>query len=135
MDMNQVTLPVGDVEEAAAFYRRLGFTQIVDTAHYARFECPDGDGTFSLSLAGEEFRNGAIIYFEHRDLDAWVSELIERGVEFDEMPADKRYLWREASLRDPAGNRIKLYWAGEARRFPPWRVERRDRPDHRSRRS
>jgi hydroxymethylpyrimidine/phosphomethylpyrimidine kinase len=33
------------------------------------------------------------------------------------------YLWRVARLRDPAGNRIQLYHAGENRRFPPWRVK------------
>jgi hypothetical protein len=39
--------------------------------------------------------------------------------------ADRPYLWREAVLRDPSGNRIKLYHAGENRLNPPWRVERR----------
>ena len=28
-------------------------------------------------------------------------------------------------LLDPSGNKIKLYWAGENRLNPPWRVERR----------
>ncbi len=27
------------------------------------------------------------------------------------MPTDQPYLWREAILRDPSGNQIKLYWA------------------------
>jgi hydroxymethylpyrimidine/phosphomethylpyrimidine kinase len=40
----------------------------------------------------------------------------------EQMPRDEDWLWREARLRDPAGNRICLYAAGEARRFPPWRV-------------
>ena len=35
---------------STAFYRAMGFIQIVDTDHYARFECPEGDATFSLSL-------------------------------------------------------------------------------------
>jgi len=126
MNMNQVTLPVRDVEKVAAFYRELGLTQIVHSEHYARFECPDGDGTFSLARTAGEIHNGATIYFEHRELDALVAMLVRKGITFDEMPTDKRYLWREATLRDPAGNRIKLYWAGAARRFPPWRTERRD---------
>jgi len=46
MNLNQVTLPVADMETAGAFYRRLGFVQIVDTQHYARFECPQGGSTF-----------------------------------------------------------------------------------------
>jgi hydroxymethylpyrimidine/phosphomethylpyrimidine kinase len=32
-------------------------------------------------------------------------------------------MWREARLRDPAGNIVFLYKAGEARRYPPWRIE------------
>lgn len=124
MNLNQVTLPVDDMKAATAFYRRLGFTQIVDTPHYARFECPEGDSTFSLSLSEDAFDNGAIIYFESDRLDEWVADLVEIGIEFDQLPTDMRYLWREAVLRDPSGNRIKLYHAGENRRHPPWRVER-----------
>lgn len=54
-----------------------------------------------------------------------MSELVDRGIEFDQMPTDMRYLWREAVLRDPSGNEIELYHAGPNRRRPPWRVERR----------
>lgn len=129
MRMNQVTLPVRDMDEATAFYRKLGFVQIVDTPHYARFECPEGSSTFSLSLNSEEFSNGAIIYFESDRLDKLVEELAAGGIQFDQMPTDMRYLWREAVLRDPSGNRIKLYHAGENRRNPPWRVELRDVAD------
>ena len=126
MRMNQVTLPVRNMDEATAYYRKLGFVQIVDTPHYARFECPEGDSTFSLSLSKGDFSNGAIIYFESDRLDEWVAELAASGIEFDQMPTDMRYLWREAVLHDPSGNRIKLYHAGENRRNPPWRVELRD---------
>jgi len=52
MNLNQITLPVTDMDTATEFYRRLGIIQIVDTPHYPRFECPEGDATFSLSLAG-----------------------------------------------------------------------------------
>ena len=126
MDLNQVTLPVSDMDEATAFYRRLGFLQIVDTPHYARFECTEGGSTFSLSLDSGGAENSSVIYFEHKDLDELVSSLKKRGVEFDQDPIDMSYLWREAILRDPSGNKIKLYWAGENRMHPPWRVERRD---------
>ena len=124
MNLNQVTVPVRDMAAAADFYRKLGFLQIVDTPHYARFECPEGDSTFSLSLETGSFSNGAIIYFEHEDLDRWVAELKEAGIAFDQEPKDQPYLWREAILRDPSGNKIKLYWAGRNRLYPPWRVER-----------
>lgn len=125
VNLNQVTLPVREMDTATDFYRRLGFVQIVDTPHYARFECPDGAATFSLSLSEDNFVNGAIIYFESARLDEWVNDLIQRGIHFDQMPTDMRYLWREATLRDPSDNRIKLYHAGENRRHPPWRVELR----------
>ena len=126
MNLNQVTLPVSDLPEASAFYRNLGFTQIVDSPHYARFECPQGDSTFSLALEPDTGNNHTVIYFEHEALDEWVDQLKGRGVKFDQEPTDQPYLWREAILRDPSGNKIKLYWAGENRLNPPWRVERRD---------
>ena len=124
MRLNQVTLPVTNMALAAAFYRRMGFLQIVDTPHYARFCCPDGDATFSLALRDEPGGNNAVIYFEIEDLDRKVEELTQQGFAFDQAPTDMRYLWREAVLHDPSGNKIKLYFAGENRLNPPWRVER-----------
>lgn len=122
MNLNQVTLPVTNMESAVAFYLKLGFTQIVDTPHYARFGCPEGDSTFSLSLENDTTNHGVVIYFEHEKLDSWVEELHQKGIEFEQTPTDQRYLWREAILYDPSGNKIKLYWAGENRLNPPWRV-------------
>jgi catechol 2,3-dioxygenase-like lactoylglutathione lyase family enzyme len=123
VNLNQVTLPVSDMAAATEFYARLGCIQIVDTPHYARFESPDGDATFSLSLESAQFSNGAVIYFEDERLDERVDELVALGFVFDQMPTDMGYLWREAILHDPAGNKIKLYWAGENRLNPPWRVK------------
>ena len=123
MNLNQITLLVKDMNISTQFYRDLGFTQIVDTPHYARFECPDGDSTFSLSLDIEKKDCGTVIYFEHEQLDELVSKLKSKGFVFDQEPVDQSYLWREAILHDPSGNKIKLYWAGEHRLNPPWRVE------------
>ena len=123
MNLNQVTLPVKDMAEACKFYRNMGFLQIVDTPHYARFECTEGSSTFSLSLDESGIENSSVIYFEHENLDELVSTLKKNGIEFDQDPSDMRYLWREAVLHDPSGNKIKLYWAGENRLNPPWRVE------------
>jgi hydroxymethylpyrimidine/phosphomethylpyrimidine kinase len=36
---------------------------------------------------------------------------------------DKRWLWREAWLEDSAGNKVCLYFTGQNRRFPPWRLD------------
>jgi catechol 2,3-dioxygenase-like lactoylglutathione lyase family enzyme len=123
MNLNQVTLPVKNMTESTNFYRRLGFLQIVDTPHYARFSCPDEGASFSLTLEDKNFTNGAVIYFEHQALDQWVENIQKEGIHFEQLPENKRYLWREAALNDPSGNKIKLYFAGKNRLYPPWRVE------------
>lgn len=125
MNLNQVSLPVTDMAKATLFYRKMGFLQIVDSPHYARFECPEGGASFSLMLTSTPFSNGSIIYFETEKLDALVGDLKAKGFEFEQEPTNMRYLWREAILHDPSGNKIKLYWAGENRLNPPWRVEHR----------
>ncbi|MBS3798160.1 MULTISPECIES: VOC family protein [unclassified Pseudoalteromonas] len=124
MELNQVTLPVKNMADAVHFYLTLGFTQIVDTPHYARFTCPDGDATFSLSLDDGEFENPTVIYFEHKELDELYNTLSQKGILFEQAPTEQRYLWKEAILRDPSGNKIKLYWAGENRLNPPWKVDK-----------
>ena len=126
MRLNQVTLPVTDMGRAAAFYRKMGFEQIVDSPHYARFSCADGDATFSLALRENAGHNNTVIYFEIDDLDKKVAELVQLGFAFDQPPTEMSYLWREAVLHDPSGNKIKLYFAGENRLNPPWRVKRSD---------
>jgi catechol 2,3-dioxygenase-like lactoylglutathione lyase family enzyme len=124
MDLNQVTLPAVDVPSAAAFYRRLGFRLIVDALpRYVRFESPDGESTLSVEQAPERGTGpGPVVYLECRNLDDTVAQLMAAGVRFDSAPTDQPWLWREARLRDPAGNALCLYSAGPNRRYPPWRV-------------
>jgi catechol 2,3-dioxygenase-like lactoylglutathione lyase family enzyme len=123
MNLNQVTLPASNVERSAEFYRRLGFTQIVSSPpRYARFECKDGGATFSLHLFDPVQPSQTVVYFECDDLDATYKRLRALGIEFDQMPTDQVWLWREAYLHDPDGNIICLYHAGNTRRFPPWRL-------------
>ncbi|MCW8091868.1 VOC family protein [Alteromonas sp. ASW11-130] len=126
MELNQVTLPVKNMDKAVSFYLKLGLTQIVDTPHYARFSCPDGHATFSLLLEDEECQYNSVIYFEHENLDELYKNLSQKGIQFDQPPTEQRYLWKEATLRDPSGNKIKLYWAGENRLNPPWKVKIRE---------
>ena len=123
MDLNQITVPCLDYDESVAFYRRLGLTQIVDSPpRYARFETPAGS-TLSLHAASaKDVAAGVTIYFEVDDVDATVAALAKDGIAFDSEPTDERWLWREARLRDPAGNRLCIYRAGENRRYPPWRI-------------
>jgi catechol 2,3-dioxygenase-like lactoylglutathione lyase family enzyme len=124
MNLNQVTLPSADVRRSVEFYVRMGLIQIVeDLPHYARFECPDGDATLSVEkvdrLPGSP---GAVVYFECENFDSAVARIRERGVQFDSEPRNQPWLWREAYLKDPDGNVICLFEAGENRKNPPWRL-------------
>lgn len=122
MQLNQVTLPTVDLPRAVDFYSRLGLVQIVASDHYARFELPHGDATFSLHVVDTVTPSQAVIYFECKHLDRRVRELAAAGIVFDSQPEDQRWLWREARLRDPDGNRLCFYHAGRNRRHPPWRI-------------
>lgn len=128
MNLNQVTLPATDIPASVAFYKRLGFIQIVDSPHYSRFECPEGDATFSVHIVEGPFEPSEhyVTYFEIRELDRFVQQKIAEGLVFDQLPTDMRWHWREARLCDPAGNIICFFWAGENRRNPPWRVSAAD---------
>lgn len=127
MRLNQVTVAARDLAASIDFYEALGLRLIVRSDHYARFECPNADGgepaTFSLHLdAQAKGVTDTVVYFEDDDLDATVERLRAAGLKFDSEPADQTWLWRETYLSDPTGNRVCLYRAGEARRFPPWRL-------------
>ena len=125
MNLNQVTVPVLDVSRSIRFYRKLGMKLIVEALpEYARFELPEGDATFSLHRADSLPEGAGIcVYFETRRLDELVAELQNEGIQFEGLPEDKRWLWREARLRDPDGNQLILYYAGRNRKDPPWRIE------------
>ncbi len=122
MNLNQITLPVKNIKKAVSFYKKLGLELIVNSAHYARFYCQEGDSTFSLMLDTQNYINGAVIYFECKKLDQRVEELAQKGIVIEQLPRDEPYLWREAVLFDPSGNKIKLYFAGSNRVNPPWRI-------------
>src|SRR4051812_34689335 len=122
--LNQVTVTGTDYKRSVEFYRRLGLKQIVDNpSDYARFETAGG-ATLSVQIDPEEkILATTAIYLECDDLDERVEQLARGGVVFEHGPRNQPWMWREARLRDPDGNIIFLYKAGEARRFPPWRME------------
>jgi hydroxymethylpyrimidine/phosphomethylpyrimidine kinase len=122
--LNQVTVTGTNYERSVDFYRRLGLKQIVDNPpDYARFETAGGV-TFSVQIDPEEkIIATTAIYLECDDLDERVELLARSGIPFEHGPRNQPWMWREARLRDPDGNIIFLYKAGEARRFPPWRIE------------
>ena len=121
--LNQVTVTGKDYAKMVDFYRRLGLKQIVDSPEnqYARFEA--GGATFSMQCDPEaEIGETVAVYFECDDLDERVERLARSGIPFEHGPRNQPWLWREARLRDPSGNTIFFYRAGESRRFPPWRM-------------
>jgi hydroxymethylpyrimidine/phosphomethylpyrimidine kinase len=123
--LNQVTVTGRDYDKSVAFYRALGLRQIVDSREnkYARFET-EGGATLSVQCDPEEtISPTTAIYLECDDLDERVERLARSGIPFEHGPRNQPWMWREARLRDPDGNIIFLYKAGEARRFPPWRID------------
>ena len=120
--LNQVTVGCSDYAASVAFYKALGLQQIVDSPDngYARFEAANG-ASFSIHQ-GNNISASTVVYLESTRLDAWVAELANKATVFDQMPRDESWGWREARLRDPAGNVICLYKAGENRRYPAWRI-------------
>ncbi len=124
MNLNQVTVPSINVSKAIAFYEKLGLQLIVKSLpHYARFKCIEGDATFSIHLVEELPKgNGVYVYFENKNIDAYVEGLLKKGIAFEELPTDKSWLWREARLKDVDGNQLILFYGGENRINPPWRI-------------
>jgi len=124
MNLNQITLPSLNIEKSVVFYQKLGFNLIVKSfPRYARFECSSGDSTFSLHLT-EKLTDGIgiSVYFEVDNLNETVKSLTHKGFVFDQLPTEQPWLWKEAYLKDPDGNQLILYVAGENRKNPPWRI-------------
>ncbi len=123
MNLNQITIFSTKTVETVEFFELLGLNRIVDSLpRYARLECPDGEATLSVNMIGEDSPNTTIIYFECEHLDDEVARLKSLGLEFEQEPTDTPWLWRQAYLRDPNGNKICLFNAGDNRKNPPWRI-------------
>ncbi len=124
MNLNQITIPSLDVVRAMNFYKKLGLKLIVHTHDaYVRFECPDGNSTFSIHQVSElPTGSGALIYFEVDDVLETINDLIAKGIQIDELPKEQSWLWTEARLKDLDGNKIIIYHAGDNRKNPPWRI-------------
>ena len=124
MRLNQLTIPSLDVEKSVTFYKKLGMQLIVEALpRYVRFELPDGEATFSIHLVEKLPKgDGITIYFEDDNLDVLVKQLQAKGIVFSLLPVDQRWLWREAHVLDPDGNKIILFFGGDNRKNPPWRI-------------
>jgi predicted enzyme related to lactoylglutathione lyase len=122
MDLNQVTVGSVNIIESINFYELLGLKLIVEDVHYARFELPHGNATFSVHLTEEPKVSNTVIYFEVSDVVETVLKLKAKGVVFTQDPKEEPWLWHESRLQDPSGNEICIYTTGKNRKNPPWRV-------------
>lgn len=124
MRLNQITASAHDLDVSINFYELLGLRLIVKSPHYARFELPEGEATFSLHVVEGDIpqANAPQLYFEVEDVEREASRLAQAGIVIEQPPVMQTWLWHEAWLRDPAGNQICIFNAGENRRHPPWRV-------------
>jgi catechol 2,3-dioxygenase-like lactoylglutathione lyase family enzyme len=125
MNLNQVTIYSSKPAESIEFYKKLGLRLIVESQpRYVRFVCPDNKSTLSIHETFDDCVGSQIVlYFECQELDEEVARLKNIGLVFESEPIDQTWLWREAYLIDPTGNRICLFFAGDNRLNPPWRVK------------
>lgn len=132
MRLNQVTAPAHDLARSIAFYEILGLKLIVRSDHYARFELPRGEATFSLHVVEGDIprKNAPQIYFEVHDVEIKMRALKLAGVEIDQDTKHQSWLWTEAWIRDPAGNALCIFNAGDNRRYPPWRLDPKSGQDN-----
>ncbi|WP_010521337.1 VOC family protein [Aquimarina agarivorans] len=126
MNLNQVTIPSLDLKKSIPFYKKLGLKLIVEALpHYARFECPNGNATFSIHQTDKLPQgDGIYVYFECDRLDEQVDKIKSQGITFELDPTDQKWLWREARLKDVDGNQLILFYAGTNRLNPPWRLKK-----------
>ncbi len=124
MNLNQITIPSLDLTKSIPFYEKLGLKLIVKSLpHYARFECPDGSSTFSIHKTENlPVGEGVYVYFECENLEEQVEKIKKREIKFDQEPTLQRWLWKEARLKDIDGNQLILFYGGENRLNPPWRI-------------
>ncbi|HJS55809.1 MAG TPA: VOC family protein [Chitinophagaceae bacterium] len=124
MNLNQVTVAVTNIERSTEFYERLGLKLIVKAEHYARFIVHGNEATFSIHRTEQYRPNETTIYFEVTNVDKTIADLKLKGFDIVTEPVLQKWLWYEAYLEDPDGNKICIYHAGENRLNPPWRIRK-----------
>jgi catechol 2,3-dioxygenase-like lactoylglutathione lyase family enzyme len=130
MRLNEITVGSIDLERSERFYRALGLRLIVKNDHYLRFECTEGESTFSVDQVDSVSQSETVtIYFETDKLDEEYDRLRTLGIAFGQPPTDTPWLWREARLKDPDGHHLCLFHAGPNLHNPPWRITPPDKPE------
>jgi predicted enzyme related to lactoylglutathione lyase len=101
-------LPVVDMDDAMAFYERLGFEVRRYDAGYA-WMVHVGSEVLHLAIALElqPRANEAAVYFHVQDADAWHAAWSDVGIDLTPIQ-DEPWGMREFSLTDPSGNRLRV---------------------------
>jgi hydroxymethylpyrimidine/phosphomethylpyrimidine kinase len=124
--LNQVTVTGTDYRKSVEFYRSLGPPP--DRRQPGERLCAVRDRRAerrcrSRSIPKRRSRQRPRSISNATTLTSGSRSWPEAGSRSSTVPRNQPWMWREARLRDPSGNIIFLYRAGEARRFPPWRID------------
>lgn len=85
--IDQIALPVEDIDRALAFYRsKLGMKFLFRAGSLVFFDCGGVRLLLSLPEGGEPANRASIIYFKVEDIHLAYQTLTERGVNFDDEP-------------------------------------------------
>ena len=98
-------LRVGNTDEAAAWYQRLGFVLQFEHSRGPGLSRTDavltrGELRLILSEGDEEVRPDAVVCLQVAQIDSIAKEF--------EVEIEKRFLREQVNLRDPYGNRIRV---------------------------
>ncbi|MBI2994699.1 MAG: VOC family protein [Gammaproteobacteria bacterium] len=112
--IGQIAIPVGDIEQAVAFYRdTLGMRFLFQAPPgLAFFDCAGIRLMLDVPLKQQGGRCNSVIYYKVADITAAFETLSTRGVKFDGRPhliakMPDHELWM-AFFKDPDGNQLAL---------------------------
>ena len=108
--ISYITLWVNEYDACLAFYRDL-LALPLETAddNFAQFATQGAKLYLHRLGTTSPLRSRALeIHFEVQDVDAVYSKLLERGVQFEDQPANMPWGARMAAFRDPEGNAIEI---------------------------
>lgn len=106
--VTKIIFPVDDIDRVAAFYRQLGFEVEAWDGSYA-WVTSGGEEVLHLARPDgfDPEANRAAGYFHVQDAAAWHRAMAESGIELAPL-VDEPWGMREFSLRDPAGNLLRV---------------------------
>jgi methylmalonyl-CoA/ethylmalonyl-CoA epimerase len=86
-DIGQIAIRTHDITRAVAFYRdALGLEYLFEAGPLAFFRCGEVRIMLAVPENADVDHPSSIVYFRVPDIDAARSELVERGVPFDDEP-------------------------------------------------